>query len=78
MLTVTRPKTTELLSCHDKATIAAVLSWDLAGEITPEEIEAIRLEGEWVIVRLNFRRAVPLHRDAFINILNQQRACGQC
>ena len=72
MLTATRPRTTEPLSRNDKATIAAVLTWDLRKRITPEEVEAIRLNGEWVAVQLTFRRAVPIHRDVFLSILQQQ------
>lgn len=74
MLTATRPRTTEPLSRNDKATIAAVLTWDLCNRITPEEVEAIRVDGEWVAVRLSYRRAVPIHRDVFRSILQQQQA----
>lgn len=74
MLTATRPRTTESLSHNDKATIAAVLSWDLSKPITPEEVEAIRVNRDWVTVRLSYHRAVPIHRDVFRSILQQQQA----
>jgi hypothetical protein len=73
MLTATKPKTAEPLSRKDKATIAAVLTWDLCKRITPEEVEAVRVSGEWVAVRLTFHRAVPIHRDVFRSILQQQQ-----
>jgi len=76
MLTVIRPKTTEPLSRNDKATIAAVLTWDLRKQVTPEEVEAIRVSGEWVAVRLSCHRAVPIHREIFRSILQQQQASG--
>lgn len=72
MLTATRAKT-EPLSRQDKETIAAVLTWDLCKPVTPEEVETIRVDGEWVAVRLSCRRAVPIHRDIFRSILQQQK-----
>ncbi|MBV9386029.1 MAG: hypothetical protein JOZ78_06345 [Chroococcidiopsidaceae cyanobacterium CP_BM_ER_R8_30] len=74
MLAATKPKTTEPLSHQDKETIAAVLTWDLCKPVMPEEVEAIRVDGEWVAVRLSCRRAVPIHRDVFRSILQQQKA----
>ena len=74
MFTSSRPRTAEPLSRQDKATIAAVLTWDLRKPVTPEEVEAIRVRGEWVAVHLSCHRAVPIHRDVFRSILRQQQA----
>ncbi len=74
MLAGTKQKTTGLLSGNDKAMIAAVLTWDLCKQVTPEEVEAVRVSGEWVTVRLSCHRAVPIHRDVFRSILQQQKA----
>ncbi|MBD1806339.1 hypothetical protein H6F98_12875 [Microcoleus sp. FACHB-SPT15] len=68
----TLPRTTAPLSSDDKGTIAAVLTWDLCKPVTPEEIEAIQVNGEWVAVRLSCQRAVPIHRDVFRSIRQQQ------
>lgn len=72
MLTASRPKQLPL-SNTDKKAIASVLTWDLCKSITPEEVEAIRVNGEWVTVWLNSHRAVPIHRDIFRSILRQQQ-----
>jgi hypothetical protein len=73
MLTATKPRTTEPLSRNDKATIAAVVTWDLCKLVNPEEVEAIRVNREWVAVRLSCNRVVPIHRDVFRSILQQQQ-----
>lgn len=72
----TRPTTTEPLSRKDKATIAAVLTWDLRKPVTLEEVEAIWINREWVTVSLSCHRAVPIHRDVFRSILQHQQAIG--
>ena len=72
MLTATRPKKIAPLSSDDKAKIAAVLSWDLCKPVNPREVEAIRVNGEWVAVSLTLHRAVPIHREIFRSILQQQ------
>ncbi len=76
MLTVTRSKKTEPLSRQDKEAIAAVLTWDLCKPVMAEEVETIRVNGEWVAVLLSCHRAVPIHRDIFRSILQQQKAAS--
>ncbi len=76
MLTATQPQTTALLNSNDRATIADVLTWDLCKPVTPEEVEAIRVDGEWVEVHLSFHRAVPIHREVFRSIMQQQQAAA--
>lgn len=74
MLTATQPQTTAPLSSNDRAKIADVLTWDLCKRVTPEEVEGIRVRGEWVAVQLSHHRAVPIHREVFRSILQQQKA----
>lgn len=74
MLTATRPQKTAPLSSNDRVTIAAVLSWDLCKLVTPEEVEAIAVQGEWVAVYLTSYRAVPIHKEVFRSIRQQQEA----
>lgn len=73
MQTATLLRKTAPLSSEDKVAIAAVLTWDLCKKVTPEEVEAIQVNGEWVAVRLSFQRAVPIHRDVFRSIRQQQQ-----
>lgn len=73
MLTATRPQTTAPLSSSDKEIIADVLTWDLCKRVTPEEVEGIRVSGEWVAVQLSVHRAVPIHREVFRSILQRQK-----
>ncbi len=73
MLTATRPSKTVPLSSDDKAKIAAVLSWDLCKPVNPREVESIQVNGEWVAVSLTLHRAVPIHREVFRAILEQQK-----
>lgn len=73
MLTATRPQTAALLNSNDRTKIADVLTWDLCKPVTPEEVEAIRVHGEWVEVQLSFHRAVPIHREVFRSIMQQQQ-----
>ncbi|MCA1995229.1 MAG: hypothetical protein LDL41_24750 [Coleofasciculus sp. S288] len=72
MVRATQLITTVPLSRKDRDAIAAVLTWDLCKTISPDEIEAIRVSGEWVTVRLSFQRAVPIHREVFRSIRQQQ------
>ncbi len=72
MVRATLPATTTPLSNQDKDAIAAVLTWDLCKKISPDEVEAIQVNGDWVTVRLSFQRAVPIHREIFRSIRHQQ------
>jgi hypothetical protein len=73
MLRATSLRTTVPLSPEDKGTIAAVLTWDLCKRVDPEEVEAIQVNGEWVAVRLSYQRSVPIHREVFRSIRQQQK-----
>lgn len=70
----TNPLNTPDLNTQEKAAIAAVLSWDLCKPIQPDEVESIRVRGEWFQIRLSCDRAVPIHRDVFRTIRQQQMA----
>ncbi|HEY9636989.1 MAG TPA: hypothetical protein V6D14_26550 [Coleofasciculaceae cyanobacterium] len=74
MLRATLARTTAPLSPKDRGTIAAVLTWDLCKRVDPEEVEAIQVNGEWVAVRLSCQRSVPIHREVFRSIRQQQQA----
>ena len=74
MLKATSPRTTAPLSPKERGAIAAVLTWDLCKQVAPEEVEAIRVNGEWVAVRLSSQRCVPIHREVFLSIRQQQQA----
>lgn len=73
MQTATQTRKTAPLSSKDRMAIAAILTWDLCKQIAPEEVEAIQVNGEWVAVRLSYQRAVPIHRDVFRSIRQQQQ-----
>jgi hypothetical protein len=74
MLRATFLRTTAPLSLEERGTIAAVLTWDLCKRVEPEEVEAIQVNGEWVAVRLSCQRSVPIHREVFRSIRQQQQA----
>ena len=64
----------QALSYADRVTIAGVLTWDAMGTtFSPDDIEAIRIEGDMVWVRLT-RGSWPISRHMFRNILEAQRA----
>ncbi|NER99650.1 MAG: hypothetical protein F6J86_38555 [Symploca sp. SIO1B1] len=67
-------QTTEALSYADRVTIASVLTWDSIGKtFSPDEIEAIRIDGEMVWVKLT-QGSWPISRYMFRSILDAQRA----
>ncbi|NEP55981.1 MAG: hypothetical protein F6K31_03015 [Symploca sp. SIO2G7] len=72
MTTTTR--TREALSYADRVTIASVLTWDSINKVfSPDDIEAIRIEGDMVWVKLS-TGSWPISRYMFRSILDAQRA----
>ena len=57
-----------------RETIAAVLSWDLCREVSPEEIESFKIVGDILWVNLTENRAVPIAVETFRSIATQQQA----
>ncbi|NES17906.1 MAG: hypothetical protein F6K41_03040 [Symploca sp. SIO3E6] len=73
-MTYTATRTREALSYADRVTIASVLTWDAINKtFSPDEIEAIRIEGDMVWVKLT-RGSWPISRHMFRSILEAQRA----
>ncbi len=73
MVTQTQTKT-EVLSYEERQIIASVLSWDAIDKtFSADEIEAIRIEGDMVWVKLT-NGAWPISRNMFRSILEAQRA----
>ncbi|NEP14773.1 MAG: hypothetical protein F6K14_32180 [Symploca sp. SIO2C1] len=73
-MTYTATRTRETLSYADRVTIASVLTWDAINKtFSPDDIEAIRIEGDMVWVKLT-QGSWPISRYMFRSILEAQRA----
>ena len=61
------------LSASDRQIIAAVLTWDCATPVNPQEVETIAISHDIVWVKLTDNRAVPIHVESFRAIHRQQQ-----